>query len=209
MKTLVSAIAPALSGPRARAARNATPAALPTRGQHGRWTIALHWGSAALLLVAVAAILVHQRVEDTALRSVLMTLHRQAGLGVLLVLGWRLALRARVGLADHSGGMPLAMHLAAQAAHLALYAVLLAVPLLGWASCSAHGVPLRLFGVLPLPALVGDDPDLADTLSDWHLWAAWTMLGLVLAHVSAALWHHLVRRDGVLAAMLPLLRRPR
>jgi cytochrome b561 len=175
---------------------------------HSPWTIALHWGSALLLLLAVAAILLHQRTEDTALRALLMQLHRQAGLAVLLALAWRLALRMRVGLADHSGGMPLALHLAAQAAHMALYGVLLAVPMLGWASASAHGVQLHLFGVLPLPALVADDPDLADLLSDWHLWSAWTMLGLVLMHVAAALWHHLARRDGVLAAMLPLLRRP-
>jgi cytochrome b561 len=53
---------------------------------------------------------------------------------------------------------------------------------------------------------VADDPDLADVLTDWHAWAAWGLLALLAAHIAAALWHHWVRRDGVLAAMLPLLR---
>jgi cytochrome b561 len=68
-------------------------------------------------------------------------------------------------------------------------------------------VPISLLG-LPLPNLVQADSDLADTLTDYHVWAAWGMLALVVAHAAAAWWHHAVRRDGVLTAMLPSVRRP-
>ncbi|OYU92983.1 MAG: hypothetical protein CFE45_21600, partial [Burkholderiales bacterium PBB5] len=90
------------------------------------------------------------------------------------------------------------------AVHGALYGLLVAMPLLGWALCSAHATHLRLLGLLPLPDLVKPDPDLADRLSDWHAWGAWAMLALVVGHVAAALWHHWVKRDDVLASMLPL-----
>jgi cytochrome b561 len=140
---------------------------------------------------------------------VLIDAHRQAGLYVLVAWVLRIAVRLRVGMAEAARDMPRALRWAAKAAHAALYAVLLVLTLLGWAGTSAHGVPLRLFGALPLPNLVDDDPDLADMLTDWHLWTAWLLLGLVVAHVSAACWHHFVRRDDVLRAMLPWLARRR
>jgi cytochrome b561 len=181
----------------------AAPPAHPHR--HGMATIALHWASAAAILVAIGAILVHQAVEDQALRLILINLHRQAGLLVMVALVLRLGVRFTQGMADFTRDMPPLLHLAAKGAHLALYAALLALPALGWATANAHGVQLNLLGLLQLPMLVADDADLADTLSDWHAWAAWSLLALVAAHVVAACWHHWVRRDGVLAAMLPLV----
>jgi cytochrome b561 len=90
-----------------------------------------------------------------------------------------------------------------------MYGALLALPVLGWATTNAHGVTLKLFGVVPLPRVAIEDPDLADTLSDYHVWAAWALLALVVLHVAAACWHHFVRRDGVLPAMAPWASRRR
>jgi cytochrome b561 len=175
--------------------------------RHAGATIAMHWISALALVLAAAAGIVREWVEDDAMRALLMQVHKQAGLCVLLALALRLAIRLRLGFPDHAGAMPRILRLAAQLAHLALYALLAGLPLLGLAVCSASAMDVSLFGLFRLPALVQDDPDLAATLSDWHVWAAWAMLGMVTAHVAAALWHHLLRRDGVLVAMLPLLRR--
>jgi cytochrome b561 len=191
----------------ARASSHEAPAAPRPAHRHGTGTIALHWFSALAMLVSLASIWARDVFENDALRTALMGLHRQAGLAVLLMLALRLALRLRDGLANHAGPLPLALRLAAQAAHLALYAILLALPLLGLAASQAHAVTVRLLGVLPLPTLVRPDAELADHLSDLHMASAWVLVALVAAHVAAALWHHLVRRDGVLVAMLPLLAR--
>jgi cytochrome b561 len=58
-------------------------------------------------------------------------------------------------------------------------------------------------GLFALPLLVDADPDLADTLESWHVGLAWVLGGLICAHAGAALFHHVVRRDGVLRSMLP------
>ena len=79
----------------------------------------------------------------------------------------------------------------------------MALPVVGWVLTSAHGISLNLFGVVHLPQLVAADSELADTLSDYHVWLSWVLLALVVMHVGAALWHHFVRRDAVLKAMLP------
>ncbi len=174
--------------------------------RHSAWTIALHWASVIAIVLAAGAALSRELTEAPLLRDLLMTVHRQAGMFVLLALGLRLAARFTFGMKDHAGNLPVLMKLAATMAHLALYAMLLSLPVLGWAVSNAHGVDLKLFGVLPLPSLVQEDSDLADRLTDYHVWASWGLLFLVVAHVAAACWHHLARRDGVLSAMLPLIK---
>jgi cytochrome b561 len=177
------------------------------RARHSWWTIALHWASVVAILVATTAILWREIVDDEPFRVQLMDIHRQAGLFVLVALGLRLAVRLGVGMADHAGDMPALMRWAARGAHLMLYAMLCALPVVGWAASNAHAVRVKLFGLVALPSIVGDDPDLADLLTDVHLWMSWGLLFLVVAHAGAACWHHYVRRDGVLAAMLPVIKR--
>lgn len=171
--------------------------------RHAASVIRTHWCCAALVAVAATSALARELTETSQWRILLMDTHRQVGLLVLLGLGIRLTLRLRVGLANTTAHLPRPLRLAAHAAHLLLYGLLLAIPLLGWALSNAHGLTVHLFAVLPLPALTGADADLADTLSDWHVLACWVLLAAVAAHVAAALWHHLVRRDQVLVAMLP------
>jgi cytochrome b561 len=125
----------------------------------------------------------------------------------LLVLGLgvaRVLLRLRLGKLPGGGGGLVARALAGLT-HAGLYALLFALPLLGWASINAAGRTVDLFG-WPLPALVGADEDLGDALLAWHVNAAWALLALGVMHAAAALWHHFVLRDSVLSAMLP---RPR
>jgi cytochrome b561 len=189
----------------------ARPSSDSTRpsNRHPAATIALHWASAAAMLLCAAAALVRACSENEVLRGAMLDVHRQSGLVVLLALALRLGARWRQGLADHAGPQPRLMRLAAQAAHAGLYLMLAALPLLGLATSQAHEVTVRLFGMWALPALVEADPDLADRLSDYHVWSAWVMLALLAAHVGAALWHHRVRQDGVLTAMLPWAARAR
>jgi len=163
----------------------------------------LHWATAVILVVSVSAILYRETTEQKTLRQVLMELHRQLGLLVLLLLVARVAVRSVKGLVNHAPGPSAARRRAAAVAHWSMYGVIAGLVLLGWALCNAHAIHLRLFGVIPLPDLVAADSDLADTLSDYHIWAAWVLLSLVVPHVLAALWHHYIRHDGVLTAMLP------
>ena len=175
-------------------------------GSHPALTVALHWTTVVAIVVAVAVMFVRDAVEDRVWRQVLLETHRQLGLLVLIGAGVRIVLRLHRGLADHAPDMSALLRWAAKAAHLLMYGVLIALPLLGWAVTSAHGVALKFLGSVPLPRILSPDSELADTLTDYHVWLAWGLLGLVVAHVGAAIWHHFVRRDGVLRAMLP--RRP-
>lgn len=182
-----------------------TPALAPrsatTHGAHHPLIIAVHWLTLAAILVGVAAILLRELTESRALRMELLNLHRSVGLLVLMAAAARMAALTQVDRPMHDTPRP--MRVLATLSHGALYLLLLVLPMLGWALTSARGQAARLFDVIPLPPLMASNPDLADTLADYHEWAAWVLLVLVIAHAGAALWHHHVRRDQVLSSMLP------
>jgi cytochrome b561 len=167
-----------------------------------RKLVALHWLTALCVTLAAILILARDEVSARALRMWLLEGHRHFGLLVLILFFVRMALRVRLGKLPAEAGQSRIVHVLAVLNHLALYALLLAQPLLGWTLSSAQGKPVHFFG-LTLPALVGADEDLADRLQGWHQDAAWLLLALVSLHIAAALWHHFVARDGVLRRMLP------
>lgn len=208
MNTARHRLPPSTLPPRADAAEAVHRAAAAAgRQRHSGWTIALHWGTVLALVALVAAVLLREVVEDKALRALLLDAHRQLGLAVGLALVARIGVRLAVGLAETARHLPAPLRLAGAATHWVLYGALAALVALGLALSNAHAVEVKLFGLLPLPLLVGEDADLADTLGDWHLWAAWALLALVLLHAAAALAHHWLLRDRVLSAMLPTVRR--
>ena len=72
---------------------------------------------------------------------------------------------------------------------------------------SAKGFQTVWFGVLPLPDLLAKNKELGDLLKEVHEILNFTLLGLVFAHIGAALKHHFIERDGILARMIPFLGR--
>lgn len=160
-----------------------------------------HWLTALFLLLGVTLVLVRNEVEGRAMRAWLLEGHKHLGLLVLILFFVRVALRFALGtLPPERNSMSL--RLVAAGTHAALYALILAQPLLGWALSSAEGRSVRFFG-LALPPLVVSDEDLADRLQDWHQATAWLLLALIALHVAASLWHHFILKDGVLHRMIP------
>ena len=167
-------------------------------------TLAAHWLSALAVSLAFGLVWTREALDDDAIGHLLLAWHRQLGLLVLLLLAVRLIARRRQPSQDLA--LPPLLHWASQATQWLFYLLLLVMPLLGWAMTSAQGHPLQLFNLAPLPPLLSVNPDLADSLQEWHELGASCLLGLIALHVLAALWHHAIRRDGVLASMLPLVR---
>ncbi|WP_277980664.1 cytochrome b [Sphingomonas phyllosphaerae] len=169
--------------------------------RYSRVAIAFHWTIAALVIFNIAVGLGHDPIP--ALRA-MMPAHKAIGLTVLaltaLRVTWRLAHRPPPLPADTPGWERGAAH----ATHWTLYLLLVALPLSGWAMVSGPQGrrPLSWFGAFDLPYLPVTSPA-AEGAAKAHGLLGWVMLALVLLHVAAALHHHLVLRDRVLARMLP------
>ncbi|EKS71928.1 MULTISPECIES: cytochrome b [Caballeronia] len=94
------------------------------------------------------------------------------------------------------------LRFASNVTHWLLYALLVAVPLAGWANASARGWMVNLLGVLPYPALAPKGSSAGMALGDVHSVLAWVLLAVIALHIAAALFHRFVFRDSVLRRML-------
>lgn len=178
------------------------------RRRYPALSIAMHWLSALAVATAFAVAWSRAALDEPQPRAMLMSVHQCAGLLVMALLLGRLGVRLATFRSMAAAPLPRLMRWAAFATHLALYGLLLAMPLLGWALTNAHGHDVRFPGLPVFPPLVDADTDLAETLESWHVGLAWVLGGMVVMHVGAALFHHLVRKDDVLRSMLPVPAEP-
>lgn len=131
--------------------------------------------------------------------------HKWAGMTLLLLIVVRLAWRLSHPAPELPSSMGPLARMVAHVGHWALYVLMLAIPVSGWLMSSAQGFQVVWFGVLPLPDLVGKDKELGALLQDIHVVLNYTLLVAVIGHVAAALQHHFIKKDTVLARMLPFL----
>lgn len=175
--------------------------------QRYRWpTIGIHW---LTLLLIIAAYVLATILEDMTLspqKLKLYSWHKWVGITVLFLLPLRLLFRFLDPL-DHRAGLTALEVKASAAVHGVIYLLLMAVPMFGWLHSSAAGFPVVWLGVLPLPDLVGKDKALAEVFKELHEGSVNLLIALVVVHAAAALYHHHIRRDGVLARMVPWLGR--
>ncbi|WP_438279382.1 cytochrome b [Pseudomonas alabamensis] len=159
---------------------------------------ALHWLMAVLIL-AMLFIGVNMVGNLSPWHPTLVTLHKATGLALLVLVILRIVLRLSLPHPPLPRDLPPLQRWAAGASHLALYGLMLSMPLLGWAMLSAGDYPRPL----GLPAIAPHDLRLYAVLRQAHGWAGYLLFATILVHVGAALMHALVRRDGVMRAMWP------
>lgn len=176
---------------------------MATRGRFDAVTIMLHWLTVLLFvpLLASMALLQTGSGPDPAL---LIDIHRGSGAALLATTAIRFLWRQSFArLPPFPQNMRPIHRRAVTVSEWALYVLLLAQPLTGLAMTIARGRAFRLI-VWQVPALMGRDKELAALLHDAHRAGAYFLLALVGLHASAALIHHYLIRDDVLAAMLPV-----
>lgn len=172
--------------------------------RYGSWVIGLHWLMLALLVAVYACMELRGLApRGSDLRAGLKTLHFLLGLSVLALAMVRLAVLWRAGAAPGiEPPVPAWQGRLAHLMHLALYAFMIATPLLGWLTLSAEGKPIVLFG-LHVPSLLGADKPFSEQLQDVHEALATAGYFLIGLHAAAALAHHYIVRDDTLLRMLP------
>jgi cytochrome b561 len=166
-------------------------------------TRSLHWLTAGLMLLVFVLAFSIDRARSGPSFTALLQLHRSFGITVWTVTLIRLVWRQFARYPNWPADMPRWMRLAARGSEYALYALLLAQPVLGLLQTNAQGERADLFLLGQLPPLIGENRPLAGLLLTLHETVGFLLLGLIALHVSAALFHHFWRRDDTLTAMLP------
>ncbi|WP_448657338.1 cytochrome b [Sphingomonas sp. CJ99] len=168
--------------------------------RYSRVAQAFHWAIAAAILVNLPLGLFSDALAPVT--GPVMPLHKSIGLTVLALsvarLGWRIAnpappLPATVSAAERR---------LAGAVHAFLYALMILVPLSGYAMSSAGNRPLDWFGLFPVPKLpVVRDTPLYDVAHEGHELLGLALGALAIGHILAALRHQWLLKDGMLKRM--------
>jgi cytochrome b561 len=177
-----------------------------TRERYGLIAQFFHWLIVVLVILQFVLGFMAHGLPISLERLVLLARHKSIGITlfvlVVLRLGWRLY--------SKPPALPPSPHpffdTAARASHGLLYALLLAMPVIGWLLSSASHLSVAWFGLFSLPNLVGPDQRLANGLLLTHESLAWLLLVTASVHALAALWHHFFLKDQVLVRMLPFTR---
>ncbi|TCG05281.1 hypothetical protein BZM27_34785 [Paraburkholderia steynii] len=170
------------------------------RARYDAMSRLLHWLTLGLLVVQFLLGWLMPETDDVKVPSGVIAWH--IGIGTsLLVMGvaWcgRAVTRQAPEPADQSSGV----RAIASVVHIALYALLLLVPLLGWLNASGRAWPVKIAGTLRLPQIATPHSPGA-SIGEWHSASAWILLTLIGLHVFAVLIHQLVLKDHLLERML-------
>lgn len=161
----------------------------------------LHW-LMALMIIAMLFIGVGMVATVSERHQWLINLHKPLGIAILLLVIVRLLVRFSSTTPPLPADMPSVQALAAKLSHVLLYALMLALPLVGWAMISAAGDPVMLSSSLRLPSLLAADAPTFALLRKAHTYLAYLLFATVLLHLAGALFHAWIRRDEVLSSML-------
>jgi cytochrome b561 len=171
--------------------------------RYGCLSIGIHWMMVLLFVAVYAAVNLHELFEKGSdLREALMTWHFMLGLLVGALVWLRLAARLSGPTPAIVPEPPGLQQLSSKLLHLALYLLMIGMPLTGWLMLSAAGKPIPFFG-LELPALIGENKDLGKQIKELHETVGTTGYFLIGLHTVAALYHHYFKGDNTLTRMLP------
>lgn len=176
----------------------------PQSYQQGYSTIAksLHWIVALCVLTVVPVGITMGRLPEGDFTTKLFEFHKSLGALILMLMTVRLIYRIVHGVPPEPK-IPAFYRLAGNVTHWALYAMLLATPMVAWLGYNAFGVRVPFFGLFELPALIGKNDALSETLFAFHRLMGIGVGVLMAMHIGAALFHYFIRKDGVLQRMLP------
>jgi cytochrome b561 len=171
--------------------------------RYGSFSIGIHWLMVLLFIAVYGTIELRELFEKGSdPREALKTWHFMLGMLVFMLVWLRLAARLSGPTPTITPELPKLQQLSATLLHLALYLLMIGMPLTGWLMLSAAGKPIPFFG-LELPALIGENKALAKQIKEVHEFVGTTGYYLIGLHAAVALFHHYLRHDNTLTRMLP------
>ena len=171
---------------------------------YGTTARVLHWLVAALILAMIPVGLVMVREGlDRGLQDALFIFHKNVGSLLIAIVTLRLVWRLTHPPAPLPPSLPGWQRRAAGLSHLALYILMIVLPLSGYVRVRAGGFPIEALDAMGLPALVPRSEALADAASALHQGAAVALMAVLALHIGAGLHHALILRDGVWPRIWP------
>ena len=165
--------------------------------------IGLHWLIGIMILMSLSVGLYMAGLSLSPDKLRLYSWHKWAGVTIFMLVLVRSLWRLTHPAPPLPDDVPVWQRKVAEATHYALYALMIVIPLTGWLMSSAKGFQTVYFGVIPIPDMLAKNEGMGETLVLVHRYLNYSMIGLVIAHIAAALKHHFIDKDDILRRMLP------
>jgi cytochrome b561 len=162
----------------------------------------LHWTVAVLVLLMIPLGIVIANEWGGPAQTFLYNLHKSIGATLIPIVIVRILYRLIHPAPPLPSDIPAIQRFAAHANHWALYVLILIQPLVGYIMTSSYRAPVPFFGLFNLPPIWPEDRALSEWLSVVHLYIGLAIAVLAAIHISAALYHHFVRKDRILMRMI-------
>ncbi|AZN36655.1 cytochrome b [Iodobacter ciconiae] len=178
-----------------------------SKTQYDSVQILLHWLMALLICAAFGLAWTMEDMPLSPAKFKMISWHKWAGITVLGLVAIRLIWLKIKGAPAADPGLPAWQSRLSIGVHHLLYLLMFAMPISGWLMSSAKGFPVVYLGLWKLPDLIAKNPEQADFFGNSHGLFATALLILIGLHAAAALKHHFIDKDTILARMLPFLRK--
>ena len=163
----------------------------------------LHWLMA--ILIALAYLYIEQRgmfVRGSPERRGMLEMHYWLGISIFILACIRLQQRLKYGVPRITPALPSWQNALSLLFHIALYAFLIMMPILGFLTANFDGKIIYIpFTEIPIPPVVRENEGLAEQFEGWHHDIGEAFYWVFGLHIAAALYHHFVRKDDTLTRM--------
>jgi cytochrome b561 len=165
-----------------------------------------HWWTVAFVAVQIPVGLYMAYRGNTlnlwdGLTNTLYSSHKLSGIIIFCLVLARLLYRLSHGAPPPEPTIEPWQLAAANFNHWGMYLLLLIIPILGYIGISLFPA-LDIFGLFSLPGIVAPDQEAAKRVFYFHWLGALILVLMIGIHVSAAMFHYFIRKDGVLRRML-------
>ena len=170
--------------------------------QYDRMLVVLHWVLVIGLFYQLGLGLWMEDIpkDPPGVRAQWFNLHKSIGICLGLLILWRLGWRVTHSVPAPPIGNTEFQNKLSKWVHRVLYVCMVVLPVTGFLGSSFSQYPVKLFG-LALPKLWEPWPEGKELFSEIHEVTAFVMMILIILHISAAVWHQWVKRDGLLSRM--------
>lgn len=160
----------------------------------------LHWGIAiAIVMMFVLGLWMRDLSYYSPYYQIAPEIHKSVGMVLLALMCARLVWRVCNRQPNHN--LQPFQHFVSRLIHFTLYGLIFGMMLAGYFISTLDGRSIAVFGLIEIPSIV-TQKGAEKIVGRIHLVAAYCIIGLAALHAAAALYHHFVKRDGVLLSML-------
>ena len=165
--------------------------------RYGRVSRILHWGVALLIVWQFLSAAAHYFLEDTAIEAFFWPTHKPLGVLLLVLVVLRL-LWALINISRR----PTSVSLLAKFGHIALYSLMIAVPVTALIRQYGSSRAFEIFGIKIFSGFEGGKIQwMMDLGKNWHSELGWALLALIVGHIVMVMWHKRSAKNNTLPRM--------